>query len=131
MKMSIQQIVIATVMCAALSSANATNRDSPAQPATASGASASVPATANTSSSEATFALAMAQYKQGRWSDAYGRFSALADHDHVEASRIVLVMLRHGPEMYGTNWGASQPQIDRWMKLAVQPINSLKSESGD
>jgi hypothetical protein len=73
----------------------------------------------------------MAQYRQGKWSAAYGHFSNLADHGHAEAARIALVMVRHGTKMYGTNWGASQPQIENWMKLSLQRMEPLKSDSGD
>jgi hypothetical protein len=82
-------------------------------------------------SADAAFTQAMEQYRQGKWSSAYGHFSELADHGHAEAARIALVMVRHGARMYGTNWGASQPQIKHWMRLASQRMDPLKSESGD
>ncbi len=86
---------------------------------------------ADTPGSESAFTHAMAQYRQGRWSAAYGRFCRLADQGNPEAARIALVMLRHGVTMYGTNWSASQPQIDHWMKLAQLPMAAPKSETGD
>jgi hypothetical protein len=85
----------------------------------------------NTTGQEAAFNEAMVQHGQGRLSDAYGRFAGLADHGHAEAARIALHMLRHGGKMYGHEWGASQPQIDQWMKLALQRMEPLASESGD
>jgi hypothetical protein len=82
-------------------------------------------------SSDVAFSDAMEQYEQGRWSAAYGRFVALADQGHAEAARIALLMLRHGAKMYGHDWSASQPQINEWMKLALQRMKTLESESGD
>lgn len=82
-------------------------------------------------SSDLALGDAMEQYKQGRWSAAYGRFVALADQGHAEAARIALLMLRHGAKMYGHDWSASQPQINEWMKLALQRMKTLESESGD
>jgi hypothetical protein len=73
----------------------------------------------------------MQLYRQGHWSGAYGRFAALADQGHAEAARIALLMLRHGSKMYGHEWAASQPQIDQWMKLTLQRMDALVSESGD
>lgn len=74
---------------------------------------------------EAEFVDAMAQYKQGKWAYAYGRFTALADLGHVQASRVALVMLEHGVSMHGASWAASQPQIDHWISLALQPMVAL------
>lgn len=85
----------------------------------------------NVAGAEAAFEDAMAQYRDGRWAAAYGRFAALADRGHAEAARIALLMLRYGGRLYGHEWGASQPQINRWMTLAVQRMEQLRSESGD
>lgn len=93
-------------------------------------ATAATPA-ANAPSVQAAFDDAMDQYREGRWSAAYGRFAALADQGHAEAARIALLMLRYGARLYGHHWGASQPQINEWMKLAVQRMEQLTSESGD
>jgi hypothetical protein len=85
----------------------------------------------NVPSPEAAFNDAMEQYRDGRWAAAYGRFAWLADHGHAEAARIALLMLRHGVRLYGHEWAASQPQISQWMRLAVQRMEQLRSESGD
>ncbi|MDB5803603.1 MAG: hypothetical protein JWN73_925 [Betaproteobacteria bacterium] len=79
----------------------------------------------------AQFAQALRELKEGRATAAYGDFMRLADRGDAESARIALIMLRHGPEMHGAGWGASQPQIDRWMKLARQPMEPLTAESGD
>ena len=77
------------------------------------------------------FSYAEQLYREGRWSGAYGRFARLADAGDAEAARIALHMLRMGSILYGTDWGASQPQIDRWIKLAGAPLPALVSVSGD
>lgn len=77
------------------------------------------------------FQQALEEYKAGRATSAYGKFMTLADAGDPEAARIALIMLRHGPEMYGTAWGASQPQIDHWILLAQKPMERIIAESGD
>lgn len=95
----------------------------------ANAAAATPPAPA--AGADAAFSEAMEQYRDGRWSAAYGRFARLADQGHVEASRVALLMFRHGAKLYGAEWGASQPQIDLWTRLALIPMQALVSESGD
>lgn len=85
----------------------------------------------DTARSEAQFNEAMDLYSMGRWAAAYGRFADLADHGHAEAARIALLMLRYGPRLYGRDWGASQPQINQWMTLAVQRMEAMRAEAGD
>ena len=80
---------------------------------------------------EALFSQASALYREGRWSGAYGRFAYLADHGHSEAARIAMHMLRMGPTLYGTEWGASQPQIDNWSRMATAPLPPTVSVTGD
>ena len=83
------------------------------------------------SRSDARFSEAMDLYSLGRWAAAYGRFAALADQGHAEAARIALLMLRYGSRLYGHDWGASQPQINQWVELAVQRMEAMKAEAGD
>jgi len=85
----------------------------------------------NQDSRNAQFAQALRELREGRNTAAYGDFSRLADRGDAESARIALIMLRYGTEMHGTAWGASQPQIDHWMKLARQPMQPLVAESGD
>lgn len=60
------------------------------------------------------FAQALASLRQGRTSEAYGRFVRLADGGHGDAARIALVMLRHGGALYGTEWTAAPSQVAAW-----------------
>ena len=76
------------------------------------------------------FNEAMDLYSVGKWAAAYARFAVLADQGHTEAARIALLMLRHGSRLYGQTWGASQPQINQWMTLALQRMEELKAQSG-
>ena len=86
---------------------------------------------ADAAKSETAFTEAMEQYEQGKWSGAYGRFVALADHGHPEAARIALLMQRHGVKLYGSDWGASQPQVDRWTKLALRRAEPIQIVAGE
>ena len=80
---------------------------------------------------QALFDQALAEYKEGRRTAAYGKFVTLADHGDAESARIALMLLRHGQKMHGAGWGASQAQINHWMLLAKQPMAPLVAESGD
>jgi hypothetical protein len=93
-------------------------------------ASAATPS-ADAAKPESQFNEAMDLYSVGKWAGAYGRFAALADQGHAEAARIAILMLRYGSRLYGHDWGASQPQINQWMKLALQRMDDLRAEAGD
>lgn len=113
-----QKFIIAAVMGFAMHGAHGTTP-------------AAVVAKADTPASDSAMKTAMEHYRQGKFSTAYGQFSKLADQGNAEAARIALIMLRHGRKMHGTEWGASQPQIDVWIRLASEPTEPIKSESGD
>ena len=83
------------------------------------------------SSAQAGFLQALDEFRDGKRTAAYGHFAQLADAGDAESARMALMLLRHGPRLYNAGWGASQPQIDRWMKLARGPMEPLLAESGD
>jgi hypothetical protein len=86
-------------------------------------------ATAN-AGDEADFSEVLKLYHQAKFAGAYGRFCALADRGHPEAARIALFMLRYGKELYGSDWSASQGQIDGWTALAARnPVRIVESTS--
>lgn len=78
--------------------------------------SAAVPAAA---SMEDAFERATAQYRQGRYSDAYGRFLDLAGQGDPDAARIVLFMHAFGPPLYGSHWDLSTEQRDAFARQAA------------
>jgi hypothetical protein len=80
---------------------------------------------------EITFAEAMQHYLNRQWPAAYGRFVALADRGDAEAARIAIMMLRYGTPWYGHSFGASQPQVDAWTRLAVQNMPQIVAVTGD
>ncbi|HEY8359055.1 MAG TPA: hypothetical protein VIL30_16485 [Ramlibacter sp.] len=65
------------------------------------------------------FAEALRLYRGGRWAAAYGRFVELADGGDMPSSRIALQMLRHGGELYGTEWTATPSQVRAWERTAA------------
>lgn len=95
----------------------------------ASAASATSPADAARPGDQ--FDEAMDLYSLGRWTAAYGRFTALADQGHREAARISVLMVRHGASLYGQSLRASPPQVRRWIQLATEGMEALKAEAGD
>ena len=91
----------------------------------AAGIPAPAAAAATIPTTDIAFADALQLYRQGRWSAAYGRFVHLADAGHEESARIALVMVRHGADLYGTEWAASQPQVSAWEQMvgATAPLH--------
>lgn len=82
--------------------------------------------TASLASSErARFEEAQQLYRIGRWSAAYGRFATLADRGNADAARMALQMLRHGPDLYGTDWSASASQVASW-EAAIAASGPMK-----
>ncbi len=82
------------------------------------------PATAR--AEDPSFADAVAQFKKGNWSDAYGRFIEMANEGDADAARISLFMLRYGRLLYGSNWDAAPEDSADWQRLA----NSNQGRSG-
>jgi hypothetical protein len=62
---------------------------------------------------------AVAQYQNGRWADAYGRFMALANGGDADAARTALFMVRYGPQLYNSHWDAMPADVSRWERLAA------------
>jgi hypothetical protein len=73
---------------------------------------------------DTTYADALQLYRSGRWSAAYGRFVRAADGGNADAARIALLMLRHGRDLYGTEWAAAPSQVSTWERMigAAQPL---------
>jgi hypothetical protein len=73
---------------------------------------------------EDMYADALRLYREGRWSAAYGRFLRLADGGNADAARIALMMLRHGHDLYGTEWTAAPSQVAQWESMvgAARPL---------
>ena len=82
-------------------------------------------------SDEERFADAMALYRDGRYSAAYGHFATLADGGHADAARIALLMVRFGPQLYGVPWSASDYQVARWADFASASQAPLVADSGE
>ena len=81
---------------------------------------ASPPAAA--SQNEKAFTPAVEQYRQGRWSAAFGAFTALAERGDADAARIVLFMLRYGPVLLGAYWDAPTHDVEYWNNLSASDL---------
>jgi len=77
------------------------------------------------------FIAAMQLYDDCHYSVAYGRLVELADGGHAEAARIALLMVRFGPQLYGSQWSASANQIERWIQLASRNQPAFVADGGD
>jgi hypothetical protein len=65
--------------------------------------------------------MAVASFRQARFSEAYGRFVELADAGHAPAATMALWMYANGPSLFGKDWDSSQDQLSAWAQLARQP----------
>ena len=61
----------------------------------------------------------MEAFRCGRYASAYSRYAALADAGDVASAQIALVMLRNGPELFGSPWEATPGQQARWSALVI------------
>lgn len=77
------------------------------------------------------FVVAMQIYNDCHYPIAYARLSGLADSGHAEAARIALLMVRYGPQLYGSEWSASPRQIDNWIRLASIEQSYFVAAGGD
>ena len=68
----------------------------------------------HTKNSHAGFDAAVALYERGEWQPAYERLAPLADEGHAIASKLALLMLRHGAPLYGTRFVALPTQVAHW-----------------
>jgi hypothetical protein len=108
--MKTSPILAAAALCITCVSAqaqvpNALAAASPVSPSTA------------TLKARAGFVEALALYRAGRWSAAYGRFIEQAAKGDADAARFALMMLRHGNELYGTEWTAAPSQVALWERM--------------
>jgi hypothetical protein len=54
-------------------------------------------------------------YERGHWSHAFDRFARLADGGDRDASRIAILMWRHGPALYGRSFAADPARRAAWL----------------
>lgn len=77
------------------------------------------------------YAEAVQEYRAGRWSSAFGRFITLANDGNVESARFALFMQLHGRALYGSDWDASEEDIELWSRMtgtrAPQPVERVTS----
>lgn len=66
-----------------------------------------------------TFDRAMADYELQRCAPAFEALADLADAGHRDAARIALLMLAHGPRLYGQRFEADPARRVRWVDAAT------------
>lgn len=77
---------------------------------------------------EDPFRQAAAQYRAGRYSDAFGRFLAMAAHGDADAARIVLFMHEFGPTLYGSYWDLNADEREAFTRLAATRLARKQPE---
>lgn len=68
--------------------------------------------------SQRLHAQAVESFRQGRFSEAYGRFVQLANAGHAPAAGTALWMCQHGLELFGRDWDCAPHEVDDWASLA-------------
>jgi hypothetical protein len=69
--------------------------------------------------SDLAYERASAQYRQGRYSDAFGKFLELANGGDADAARVVVFMHTFGPTLYGSYWDLSTDQVEHFTRLTA------------
>ena len=64
------------------------------------------------------FERAIQCFAHGHWSEAFEELAPLADEGDREAARIALLMVAHGPRVFGQTFAASASRRKRWHVVA-------------
>jgi hypothetical protein len=75
--------------------------------------------------SEQLHANALASFRQGRFSEAYGRLIGLADAGHVPSAELALWMYMNGTSVFGKDWDSTPEQLKAWQQAAGQPTQAM------
>jgi hypothetical protein len=75
--------------------------------------------------SEKLHANALSSFRQGRFSEAYGRFISLADAGHGPSAELALWMYLRGMTVFGKDWDSTPEQLKAWSALAGQPTQTM------
>lgn len=66
---------------------------------------------------EREYAEAVKTFRNGRLSEAFGQFMAIANRGDVDAARVALFMHMYGPALYGKQWDAGDQNVAYWTML--------------
>ena len=59
---------------------------------------------------------AVDSFRQGRFSEAYGRFVELANLQHRDSARYAMWMCEHGPALFGKQWDCAPHEMEDWTR---------------
>lgn len=66
------------------------------------------------------FDTALQDYERCHWLPAFQQFVRLAERDHVQAARMAMQMVQHGPGLFGRTFALSPGQVERFTRLRWQ-----------
>lgn len=66
------------------------------------------------------FDTALQDYERCHWRLAFEQLVRLAEQDHVQAARMAMQMVRHGPGLYGQAFVLSPAQVERIARVRWQ-----------
>jgi hypothetical protein len=74
--------------------------------------------------------FAVKSFREGRYATAFGRFVELADGGDKASAEVALFMLRHGSELFGSAWSASEEEQLLWHALVAGSARTLIENPG-
>lgn len=75
---------------------------------------------------EREYAEAVKTFRNGRLSEAFGQFMAIANRGDVDAARVALFMHMYGPVLYGKQWDAGDQNVAYWTMLVRNSGSSAR-----
>jgi len=72
---------------------------------------------------------AVFSFQQGRFSEAYGRFIALADAGHALSAEVALFMAQNSTAVFSKDWDVTQEQLTAWAALTGRTAPVLQARS--
>lgn len=79
---------------------------------------------------DGAFERAMLDYEEARHAQAFDALARLADGGHADAARIALLMVSHGPRLYGRRFEVDGVRRERWLDAAA-PRATRSADAGD
>lgn len=76
---------------------------------------------------EREYAEAVKTFRNGRLSEAFGQFMAIANRGDVDAARVALFMHMYGPVLYGKQWDAGDQNVAYWTMLVRNSGSSARA----
>jgi hypothetical protein len=85
--------------------------------------SASIGVATPSTTAPSAFERAIDCFAHGHWSEAFETLAPLADEGDREAARIAMLMVAHGPRVFGQAFVATPSQRKRWHDVSSRAVD--------